>query len=128
LRTIAEKNKPPFTGTGVAVEPGAMRKLSSVLIVACVVVGTAFVSTAPQRHWRDKVDPALVQAAKQNSGEPVKALIRLRSGSTTEFVSHLSQHGIPVATVTADVVSVQLPASMLREIALDRDVVHLSLP
>ena len=98
------------------------------MIVACVIVGTAFVSTAPQRHWREKVDPALVTAAKQGGSAPVKALIRLRPGSTSEFVSHLWQHGIPAATVTVDIVSVQLPASMLREIALDRDVVHLSLP
>jgi hypothetical protein len=105
-----------------------MRKFASVLIVGGVVVGTAFVSTAPQRHWKEKVDPALVQAASQRGSERVNALIRLRPGSTTEFVSHLSQHGIPAATVTADIVSVRLPASMLREIALDRDVVHLSLP
>jgi hypothetical protein len=105
-----------------------MRKTASVMIVACVIVGTAFVSTAPQRHWREKVDPALVNVAKQGGRTPVKALIRLRPGSTSEFVSHLSQHGIPAATVTVDIVSVQLPASMLREIALDRDVVHLSLP
>jgi hypothetical protein len=105
-----------------------MQKFASVLIVASVVVGTAFVSTAPQRHWREKVDPALVQLARQAGNAPVKAVIRLRPGSTSEFVSHLSQHGIPAATVTTDIVSVQLPASMLREIALDRDVVHLSLP
>jgi hypothetical protein len=105
-----------------------MRKLASVLIVASVVVGTAFVSTAPQRHWKEKVDPALVQAARQNGNEQIKAVIRLRPGSTSEFVSHLSQHGIPAATLAADVVSIQLPASMVRELALDPDVVHLSLP
>ena len=105
-----------------------MRKIASVLIVACVVVGTAFVSTAPQRHWREKVDPGLVQAASQGGEQPVKALIRLRPGVTSEFVSHLSQHGIGAATLAADMISVKLPASMVRELALDRDVVHLSLP
>jgi len=109
--------------------PGTMRKLASVLVVACVVVGTAFVSTAPQRHWKEKVDPGLVQVAtRQGDRESVKALIRLRPGSTSEFVSHLSQHGIAAATLAADIVSVQLPASMVRELALDRDVVHVSLP
>ena len=58
----------------------------------------------------------------------MKALIRLRPGVTSEFVSHLSQHGIGAATLAADMISVQLPASMVRELALDRDVVHLSLP
>lgn len=105
-----------------------MRKIASVLIVMCVVVGTAFVSTAPQRHWKEKVDPALVQATRQSGDGPVDTLIRLRPGATSEFVSHLSQHGIAAATLAADVVSVKLPASMVRELALDRDVVHLSLP
>jgi hypothetical protein len=105
-----------------------MRKIASVLIVACVVVGTAFVSTSPQRHWREKVDPGLVQAATRRGNEPVKALIRLRPGATSEFVSHLSEHGIAAATLAADVISVKLPASMVRELALDRDVVSLSLP
>ena len=105
-----------------------MRKAASVLIVACVIVGTAFVSTAPQRHWKEKVDPGLVQAARQGGNEPVNALIRLRPGVTSEFVSHLSQHGIAAATLAVDIVSVKLPASMVRELALDRDVVHLSLP
>jgi hypothetical protein len=105
-----------------------MRKFTAVFIVACVVVSTAIASTAPQRHWKEKVDPALVLAATQSGSEQVRALIRLRPGSTTEFVSHLSEHGIPAATLAADVVSVQLPASMVRELALDRDVVHLSLP
>ena len=105
-----------------------MRKIASVVIVGCVVVGTAFVSTAPQRHWREKVDAGLVQATKQSGNEPVKALIRLRPGVTSEFVSHLSQHGIAAATLAADMISVKLPASMVRELALDRDVVRLSLP
>ena len=105
-----------------------MRKIASVLIVACVVVGTAFVSTAPQRHWREKVDPGLVQAASHGGDQPVKALIRLRPGVTSEFVSHLSQHGIAAASLATDMISVNLPASMVRELALDRDVVHLSLP
>jgi hypothetical protein len=105
-----------------------MRKLTSVFIVACVVVSTAFVATQHRRHWTEKLDAALVQTAKQGGTEPVKALVRLRPGAADEFVAHLSQHGLNAAAVTGDVVALQLPASMLRTLALDRDVVYLSLP
>ena len=106
-----------------------MRKLTSVLIVVCVVAGTAFVSTAPQRHWKEKLDAPLVQAATAQSADPVNALIRLRPGTANEFAAHLSKsHGMPATMVSADIVSVRLPASMLRSIALDHDVVHVSVP
>jgi hypothetical protein len=105
-----------------------MRKLTSAFIVACVVVSTAFVATQHRRHWTDKLDAPLMQAARQADATSVSALIRLRPGTTDQFVSHLSQHGLKAATVSGDLVSVQLPASMLRAIALDRDVVHLSVP
>lgn len=114
-------------GIRVAAEMAAMRKLTSVFIVACVVVSTAFVATQHRRHWTEKLDAALVQTAKQGGSEPVSALIRLRPGATDQFVAHLSQHGLKPASVRADLVSVQLPASMLRTLALDRDVVHLSV-
>ena len=105
-----------------------MRKLTSVFIVACVVVSTAFVATQHRRHWTEKLDAALVQTAKQGGSEPVRALIRLRPGTADQFVAHLNQHGLAPASLGADLVSVQLPASMLRTLALDRDVVRLSLP
>jgi hypothetical protein len=125
----SEENTRRRSGTDVAPHVSTMRKFAAVLIVACVVVGTAFVSTAPQRRWREKVDPALVQTAKDGGSEPVRALIRLRPGTTDEFVAHLSKsHGIQPAAVSGDVVSVQMPASMLRGVALDRDVVQVSLP
>jgi hypothetical protein len=105
-----------------------MRKLTSVFIVACVVVSTAVFSTQHRRHWTGKLDAALVQTAKHGGAEPVGAVIRLRPGTTDEFVAHLSQHGLKPLSVTGDLVAVQLPAAMLRSIALDHDVVHLSLP
>ncbi len=105
-----------------------MRKLTSVFIVACVVVSTAVVSTQQQRHWTAKLDASLVQTAKQGGAQPVNTVIRLRPGTTGEFVAHLSEHGLKPTPVGADVIAVQLPAAMLRPIALDRDVVHLSLP
>jgi hypothetical protein len=115
-------------GIRIAAEMPAMRKLTSVFIVACVVVSTAFVATQHRRHWTEKLDAPLVQTAKQGGTEPVRALVRLRPGAADQFVAHLSQHGLKAAAVTGDVVSLQLPASMLRTLALDRDVVHLSLP
>ena len=105
-----------------------MRKLTSVFIVACVVVSTAVVSTQHRRYWTGKLDAALVQTAKAGGAEPVNAVIRLRPGTADQFLTHLSQHGLKPASVTGDVVAIQLPAAMLRPIALDRDVVHLSLP
>ena len=105
-----------------------MRKLTSVFIVACVVVSTAIVSTQQRRHWTEKLDAPLVHTAKQGGAEPVNALIRLRPGTAHQFVAHLAEHGLKPTTVTEDLVAVQLPAAMLRPIALDRDVVHLSLP
>ena len=105
-----------------------MRKLTSAFIVACVVVSTAVVSTRHQRHWTEKLDTALVQTAKAGGAQPVSALIRVRPGTSDEFVAHLSEHGLKPTSVTTDIVAVQLPAAMLRPIALDRDVVHLSLP
>jgi hypothetical protein len=105
-----------------------MRKLTSVFIVGCVLVSTAFIATQPRRHWTGKLDVPLMHAARQGGAESVSALVRLRPGTTGEFVSHLSQHGVKPTLVSAEVVSVRLPASMLRAIALDRDVVHLSVP
>lgn len=105
-----------------------MRKLTSVFIVGCVLVSTAFIATQPRRHWTEKLDAPLMHAAKQGAAEPVSALIRLKPGTTEEFASHLSQHGIASTKVTGELVSVRLPASMLRTIALDRDVVHVSVP
>ncbi len=105
-----------------------MQKLTSVFIVACVVVSTAVISTQHRRHWIGKLDTALVQIAKHGGAERVNTLIRLRPGTTDQFIAHLSEHGLKPTSVTADVIAVQLPAAMLRPIALDRDVVHLSLP
>jgi 2-phospho-L-lactate transferase/gluconeogenesis factor (CofD/UPF0052 family) len=127
---------PPFSsesgvetrGIRVAAVIAAMRKLTSAFIVACVVVSTAIVSTQQRRHWTEKLDRPLVHSAKQGGAEPVNALIRLRPGATDQFVEHLTEHGLKPTFVAANLVSVQLPASMLRSIALDRDVEHLSLP
>ena len=105
-----------------------MRKLTSVFIVGCVLVSTAFIATQPRRHWTEKLDAPLTHAARQGATEPVRALIRLKPGTAEEFASHLSQHGVASTRVGAEIVSVRLPASMLRTIALDRDVVHVSVP
>jgi hypothetical protein len=105
-----------------------MRKLTSVFIVACVVVSTAFAATQNRRRWTEKLDAPLMQAARQGSDARVSTLVRVRPGTSEGFVAHLSQHGLKATNVNADLVSVQLPASMLRAIALDRDVVHLSVP
>jgi len=122
------KNGPPIRGTRVAAVVSAMRKLTSVFIVACVVVSTAFAATQNRRRWTEKLDAPLMQAARQGSDAQVSTLVRVRPGTSEGFVAHLSQHGLKATSVNADVVSVQLPASMLRAIALDRDVVHLSVP
>jgi hypothetical protein len=105
-----------------------MRKLTSVFIVGCVLVSTAFIATQPRRHWTEKLDAPLTHVARYGGPESVSAVIHLRPGATDEFVAHLSQHGVKPAMVKANRVSVQLPASMLRVIALDRDVVHVSVP
>ncbi len=104
-----------------------MRKNLVVLIVASLFASTAFVSVKQRDRWTEKVDAPLVQAVKADRGESVRALIRVRTGATDQFVAHLSQHGLKRAHVTApDVVAVDMPASMLRRIALDPDVVHMS--
>ena len=105
-----------------------MRKLTSAFIVACVVVSTAFIATQHRRHWTRKLDAPLMQAARQADAASVGVLIRLQPGTTDQFVAHLSQHGLKPAKVNGDLVTLQLPASMLRAIALDRDVVRLSVP
>jgi hypothetical protein len=92
------------------------------------VVSTAVVSTREQRHWADKLDTPLVHAAKQGGAGLVSAAIRLRPGTADQFVAHLSDHGLKPTIVTRELVAVEMPAAMLRSVALDHDVVHISVP
>jgi hypothetical protein len=104
-----------------------MRKLTVVVVVAALFASTAAISVRHQRRWTEKLDPALAHAAEQGNGETVSVAIRVRPGAADRLIAHLSQHGFrPARAATADLLIVQLPASMLRTIAGDPDVVGLS--
>ena len=106
-----------------------MRTLTAVLIVSAVFGSTAAVSVKQQqRRGTEKLDVALVHAADQGSADPVRTLIWVRAGATDHVLSHLAQHGLkPTRSTTPDAIAVQLPGSMLRRIAGDRDIVHVSV-
>ncbi len=104
-----------------------MRTLAVVLIVSALFGSTAAVSVKQQRRWTEKLDVALVQAAEHGSADPARTLIWVRAGATDRVLSHLAQHGLkPTRSTTPDAIVVQLPSSMLRRIAGDRDIVHVS--
>ena len=104
-----------------------MRTLTVVLIVSAVFGSTAAVSVKQQRRWTEKLDVALVHAADQGSADPVRTLIWVRAGATDQVLSHLAQHGLkPTRSTTPDAIVVELPSSLLRRIAGDRDIVHVS--
>ncbi len=104
-----------------------MRKVSLVVIVAALFASTAAFSVKHQRRWTEKLDLALVQAARQRGSEPVRTLIRVRPDARDQVVAHLELRGLkPERASTPDLIAVQMPASMLRPIAGDRDVVRMS--
>ena len=113
-------------GTVVAVQVG-MRKIAAVVVVAALFASTAAVSVKHQRRWTEKLDATLVHTAQEGNNDLVQLLIHVQPGSTDRIVAHLGQHGLkPERASAVDVVAVQAPATMLRSIAGDPDVVHLS--
>lgn len=114
-------------GIRVAAQFGVMRKTAIVIVVASLFASTAAISVKHQRRWTEKLDVGLVPAAQQSNTESVKVLIRVRPGSTDRIIAHLAQHGLkPERALVAEAVAVQMPASMMRALAGDADVVHLS--
>jgi hypothetical protein len=104
-----------------------MRNLAIVVVVGALFASTAAVSVKHQRSWTGKLDVSLMHAAEQDSANAVNAVIHVRPGTTDRVVSHLERHGLkPARLSTPDVLAVQLPASMLRNVAGDSDVVRLS--
>jgi hypothetical protein len=115
------------SGIRVALQLCIMRKIAIVIVVASLFASTAAISVKHQRRWTEKLDVALVPSAQQATGDPVQLLIQVRPESTDRIMSHLAQHGLKAERASAaGVVTVQMPASMLRSIAGDPDVVHLS--
>jgi hypothetical protein len=105
-----------------------MRKFMVVVVVASLFACTAFVSVKQRERWTEKLDAPLLQAAQSDRAESVRALISVRPGTADQFVARLSQqHGLKAARVaTSDVVIVDAPNSMLKRLAHDPDVLHLS--
>jgi hypothetical protein len=104
-----------------------MRNLAIVVVVAALFASTAAVSVKRQRSWTGKLDVSLMHAAEEHSANAVTAVIQVRPGTSDRVVSHLEQHGLkPARLSTPNLVAVQLPASMLRNVAGDSDVVRLS--
>lgn len=104
-----------------------MRKIAAVVVVAALFASTAAISVKHQRRWTEKLDATLVHTAQEGTHDLVQLLIQVQPGSTDRILVHLGQHGLkPERASAADVVAVQAPATMLRSIAGDPDVVHLS--
>ena len=105
-----------------------MRKFMVVVVVASLFACTAFVSVRQRERWTEKLDAPLLQAAHSDHAESVRAVIRVRPGAADQFVAHLSQQHALTATRIAipDAVVVDAPNSMLKRLALDPDVLHLS--
>jgi len=104
-----------------------MRNLTVVVVVAALFASTAAVSVKHQRQWTEKVDAVVMHAAEQDGAGPIASLIHVRPGSADRFVSHLVQHGVKSSRAAGpDLVAAQLPASMLRSIAADSDVLRVS--
>lgn len=105
-----------------------MRNLAIVVVVASLFASTAAISVKHQRRWTEKLDVPLVQIAEQGSADLVRAVIQVRAGATDRLMAHLvAQHGLtPSRANAADLIAVRLPGFMLRSLAADLDVVHLS--
>jgi hypothetical protein len=117
---------PSPAGIAVAVQAG-MRKIAAVVIVAALFGSTAAISVKHQRRWTEKLDAALVPAAQEEKNDLVQLLILVEPGTADRFLLHLGHHGLKPARVSApDIVAVDMPGSMLRTIAGDPDVLHLS--
>jgi hypothetical protein len=113
-------------GIAVALQ-GGMRKTAAVVVVAALFASTAAISVNHQRRWTEKLDAALVQTAQEGKNDLVQLLIRVEPGTADRFLLHLGHHGLkPERASAGDVVAVQMPGSMLRSIAGDPDVVHVS--
>jgi hypothetical protein len=104
-----------------------MRKVTAVILMSCLFASVGAVSVRDQRRWKDKLDLALAHAVTHGNSDHVRALIRLQPGAMAGFVSHLRQHRLSPTRVTPpDLIVVDLPLSMLRTVAGDRDVVRVS--
>jgi hypothetical protein len=104
-----------------------MRKTAIVVLVAALFASTAAVSVRHQRRWTEKLDGSLSQAAHQAGDDALRVMIHVRPGTTDRLVSHLAQHGLkPQRAAATDAVAVLMPASMLRSLAGDADVVSMS--
>ena len=104
-----------------------MRKTAIVVLVAALFASTAAVSVRHQRRRAEKLDGSLSQAAHQTGDVAVRVIIHVRPGTTDRIVSHLAQHGLqPQRAAATDAVAVVMPASMLRSLAGDADVVSMS--
>jgi hypothetical protein len=104
-----------------------MRKIAIVVVVAALFASTAAISVKHQRRWTEKLDAALVQTAQEGNSDLVQLVIRVEPGTADRLLLHLERHGLKAArSAAADVVAAQMPGSMLRSIAGDPDVVHVS--
>ena len=104
-----------------------MKNLAIVVVVAALFASTAAVSVKHQRRWTEKLDSRLVHTAQEANSDLVQLLILVRPGSTERILSHLSQHGLKAERAsTPDIVTVQLPGSMLRSMAHESDVLYMS--
>jgi hypothetical protein len=104
-----------------------MRKTAIVIVVAALFASTAAVSVRHQRQWTEKLDGSLTQSAQQASDDSVRVVIHVRPDGIDRIVAHLAQHGLkPQRSAGADAVAVQMPASLLRSLAGDADVVRIS--
>lgn len=104
-----------------------MRKTAAVVVVAALFASTAAISVQHQRQWTEKLDAGLVQTAQEGNNDLVQLLIRVEPGTADRLLLHLERHGLKAArTSAADAIAVQMPGSMLRSVAGDPDVVHLS--
>jgi len=104
-----------------------MKKLAVFVVVAAVFASTAAVSVKHQRRWTEKLDVALLHTAEEAVAQSVQLVIWVRPGAADRIMSHLSQHGLrPQRASAPDAVSVQMPASMVRSVAGDGDVVRVA--
>ena len=104
-----------------------MKKPAIVVLVAAIFASTAAVSVKHQRRWTEKLDVALLHTAQEAVAQSVQLVIWVRPGAADRLISHLTQHGLrPERAAAPDAVAVQMPASMVRSVAGDADVVRLS--
>ena len=104
-----------------------MRKIAAVVVVAALFASTAAISVKHQRRWTEKLDAGLARTAQEGKNDLVQLLILVERGTGDRFLLHLGRHGLkPERTSAPDIVAVQMPGSMLRSIAGDGDVIHVS--